>query len=295
MATAQTAIFSDQSKHFYFLEYTLNEAHTAEQLGHALASVYAPKNSVFQLIAFGPKLADRMFPQATPEQLHEMKALKGPVYSMPSHQGDLLFWLHGNDVSDIYDQVLCIQESLKEIAEVQLDQAGFTYHDNKDLIGFEDGTANPKEDARHPVALINEGPYQGGSIVFSQKWQHDLQSFLSLPLEQQEKIVGRTKVENEELTGDAMPKDSHVSRTDVKVDGEAMKIYRRSAPYGNAKEKGLMFLCFACDQKRIQVQLERMTGTTEDKLSDHLMKYSTPVSGSYWYAPPVEELERLIK
>jgi len=250
---------------------------------------------VYKLIAFGPSLAGRLLPSTQDLSLAPMAELSGTKFGMPSTQDDILFWLHGADVSDIYDQVMSIQNSLSGLAKLIVDQAAFTYHDSKDLIGFEDGTANPKDDARIPVALIQNGSVNdNGAVVFTQKWQHSLEQFLALPIHEQEKVVGRTKVENIELEADDMPDDSHVSRTDVKLEGTAMKIFRRSAPYGNATEKGLMFLCFACEQRRVQIQLERMVGCSGDGLSDHLMKYSTPVTGSYWYAPSQTQLDHLI-
>lgn len=295
MTTPQNAILDGQnSRFFYFLEYQLLDNTSAQQIIKTLKSI-GQSDTVYQLVAFGPVLAQRLLPETATLAFQPMKALTGSEYDMPETQSDLFFWLHSSDNSNLYDQVLTIQNSMSGLAKLTQDQAAFTYHENKDLIGFEDGTANPKDDARLPVACIQDDTANhNGAIVFTQKWKHKLEQFLSLPVEAQERIVGRTKVENIELEGDDMPDDSHVSRTDVKLDGEAMKIYRRSAPYGNATEKGLMFLCFACSQKRIQIQLERMVGCTEDGLSDHLMKYSEAVSGSYFYAPSQTQLDKLL-
>ena len=163
-------------------------------------------------------------------------------------------------------------------------------------MGFVDGTGNPKTDyLRYQAAIIPEGKTgEGGSIVFSQRWEHNLQKFDHVSIKEQEGIIGRTKVEDVELEGDAMPHNSHVSRTDLKVDGEAMKIWRRSAPYVHGNKSGLFFLCFACNTQRIQVQLESMLGLTEDKVHDRLMEFSTPITGSYWFAPSQESLSDLL-
>jgi putative iron-dependent peroxidase len=295
LAMPQTAILNGtHSRAFYFLEYKIKDSISTSQLVDVLKTLPTPTKPNYQLLAFSPEWTETLLPATASLHLAPMKTLTGPDHRMPGVQNDILFWIHGEDVSDVYDQALAIQNALSELADIQIDQSAFTYHDSRDLIGFEDGTANPKDDDRKAVALITDGELAGGSIVFTQQWQHKLNEFLALPVDQQEKVVGRTKVENIELEGDAMPDDSHVSRTDVKINGEAMKIYRRSAPYGNTQDKGLMFLCFACKQERIQVQLERMTGCTEDGISDHLMKYSTPVSGSYWYAPNQKQLASLV-
>ena len=90
-----------------------------------------------------------------------------------------------------------------------------------------------------------------------------------------------------------MPATSHVSRTDVKVDGTAMKILRRSSPYGGAGEHGLYFVAFTCERRRVQIQLDRMYGTAGDDLQDRLMNFSRAVTGSYWFAPSAEQLATL--
>jgi putative iron-dependent peroxidase len=173
---------------------------------------------------------------------------------------------------------------------------GFDYHDSRDLIGFEDGTANPKGDAKFEAAQIPGGePGAGGSYVFTQKWVHDLDAFNALVVEAQEQVVGRTKLDSIELEGDAMPPTSHVSRTDLKIDGVAQKIFRRSMPYGDMLRHGLYFFAFACSLRRIQVQLESMYDVAGSGVYDHLLDYSQAVSGCYWFVPARADLEKLIR
>jgi putative iron-dependent peroxidase len=197
----------------------------------------------------------------------------------------------GNGHDEVFDAVLATHRALKPVAALELDLRGFDYRDSHDLIGFEDGTANPKDEKAEAAALVAEGPGAGGSIVFTQRWVHDLPAFEALPVELQEKVIGRTKADSIELEGDDMPADSHVSRTDVEVDGTAMKILRRSSPYGSATEHGLYFVAFTCEQRRVQIQLERMYGVAGDGLADRLVDFSRAVTGSYWFAPSVEQLE----
>ncbi|MDH5749785.1 MAG: Dyp-type peroxidase, partial [Rhodospirillales bacterium] len=172
---------------------------------------------------------------------------------------------------------------------------GFLYRDSRDLTGFIDGTANPKGGDIQIAALIPEGSNEaGGALMLSQRWVHDLEAFGKVPVAEQERIIGRTKPDSIELEGDAMPPDSHVSRTDVKVGEIAQKIYRRSFPIGTAAEHGLYFLAFACDIGRFQVQLERMFGVAGDGVHDRLIEFSKPVTGSYWFAPSMETLADVI-
>ena len=104
------------------------------------------------------------------------------------------------------------------------------------------------------AALVPDGETSaGGAFVVTQKWVHDLPKFEALPVGDQERVTGRTKPDSIELEGDAMPPDSDVSRTDVKLHGTALKIFRRSAPFGGAGEKALYFIAFSCDPMRFDV------------------------------------------
>ena len=153
------------------------------------------------------------------------------------------------------------------------------------------------------MALIsNEELGAGGSYVISQRWQHDLTAFNQLSINAQEKVVGRTKVDDVELEGADMPVDSHVSRTDAKVDGKAMKIYRRSSPYMSSQldkklkpDHGLYFFAFTGEMQHFTVQLERMMGISSDGISDKLMKYSAAKTGSYWFMPSEIDLTNALK
>ena len=297
MTTPQADIFVEGSRHFYHLEYQLDSSVSETVLRAALANALIRNPNIQQVVAFGKQAWDRLQPAWAPADLVGFETINGvDGHTAPSTQSDLFFWIHAQDKDDVFDQVLTIQNALAEVTTVTLDLAGFRYHDDRDLIGFVDGSANPKEDARMLAALIPEGQLgAGGSYVLGQQWIHNLAAFNRLPVEQQEKVVGRTKQDSIELEGDEMPDDSHVSRTDVKVDGTAMKIYRRSAPYGNATEHGLYFLAFGCEVRRFQVQLERMYGVTDDGLHDQIIHYSAAKTGSYWFAPSQTDLEALLQ
>jgi putative iron-dependent peroxidase len=181
---------------------------------------------------------------------------------------------------------------MASVSTLELDEKGFKYHDSRDLTGFIDGTANPKEEAARAAALVaGDGPGGGGAFVLTQRWVHDLDAFVELPVADQERVIGRTKPDSIELEGDAMPPDSQVSRTDV----SSAKIYRRSAPFGSVAEKGLYFLAFACDIGRFDLLLRRMYGVADGGIRDRLTVYSRPVTGSYWFAPSEEDVTGLFK
>ena len=294
----QAGIFTEGRTHFYYLEYRLQPDAQMPNVREALRAALSIKGEeAFEMvIAFGKDAWNRLNPAWCPEELQDFSTLSGvDGYSVSATQRDVLFWIqsHRRDVN--MQVVLALDSFMRRVGTLSLDLAGFQYLDSRDLIGFVDGTANPKEEQAREVALIPEGHAgAGGSFVLSQQWVHDLQAFHALSQSEQERVVGRTKPDSIELEGEAMPPTSHVSRTDHKENGKAMKIFRRSAPYGTVREHGLYFLAFSCELRRFQVLLERMVGASEDRVSDRLIHYSKPVTSSYWFAPSREDLDKAL-
>lgn len=290
MATPQSGIFAEGSTAHHLLEYAAGEAFDPAAVAAVRALIDAP--TVNGVIAFGPDLWRRLAAAAAPAKLRPFERIAGiEGRTAPATQRDLFVWLHGGSHDEVFDAALATQRALSATATLKLDLPGFLYRDSRDLTGFVDGSANPKGGDRQTSALVPEGvPGAGGAHVLSQKWIHDLDAFNVLSVPDQEAVIGRTKPDSIELEGDAMPPDSHVARTDVKLDGTALKIYRRSVPYGGVGEKGLYFLAFAADPMRFDIMLRRMYGLAEDGLHDHLIHFTAPVTGSYWFAPSEEDL-----
>jgi putative iron-dependent peroxidase len=287
MATRQGGIFTEGTSFHHYLEYDVSDGFDAAAIGKVLAG----KGSANAVVAFGNG-PWRKLSSAALEALGDFTAIDGTQsLNSPATQHDLLLWFHAASHDDVLDAALNAQRVLDDIADLKLDVPGFVYRDSRDLAGFVDGSANPKEDARFDAALALDGETgAGGAFVVTQKWVHDLLKFEALPVGDQERVIGRTKPDSIELEGEAMPPASHVSRTDVKLDGTTLKIYCRSAPFGGAGEKRLYFIAISCDLMRFDVMLQRMFGTSNDDLHDQLIHYSTPVTGSYWFAPSEEDL-----
>ncbi len=288
MSTPQAAILDDTSTQHLAVEYRAAGDLDLADLGAAWTAAHdiAVEREFRILLAFAPELWRRAAPDCAPASL----APFSPIGAAPATGGDVLFWLHGARPDDLLDCALAFHAGAADHLQRLAETPGFIRHESRDLTGFIDGSANPKDDARLDAALVPAGqPGAGGAHVFTQRWVHDLEAWNRVPEEEQEGIIGRTKPDSIELAGDAMPATSHVSRTDVKIDGVAQKIYRRSFPYGGVAEAGLYFLAFACDPARVTVQLERMFGTSGDGLSDRLVAFSRPVSGAFWFAPSVED------
>lgn len=260
------------------------------------------QREVFQVIAFSQNYWSRLSPQSVPEGLldfpgyasHKDGANKLRV--APATQRQCFIWLHSDDLDALTDAYLEMVALFKPLAHVLFSCDGFVYRDSRDLTGFIDGSANPKDDARFPVAVIADGKVgAGGSFVLTQQWSHRLAKFHQLPEAEQEQVIGRTKRDSIELSGDAMPADSHVSRTDLKLGGVAQKIYRRSTPFVQAEQSGLYFLAFSTELSRFDVLLKSMYGhaVNGEAVHDRLTEFSEPISGSYWFAPSSEALVAL--
>lgn len=298
MASPQSGIFVEASTQHHFLEYSVGPDDNKEELRRAVAEALSGVSDLAGgaqsnlVIAFGPALWNVLAPGDAPDGLRPFEPIRGPgEYGVPSTQRAILIWVHGSKLDVNLDRALEVHRHLVSVARLELDERGFTYHDSRDLTGFIDGTANPKGEAARAAALVpSSEPGAGGAFVLSQRWVHDLASFHALPVAEQERVIGRTKPDSVELEGEAMPADSHVSRTDVAQDGVALKIYRRSVPFGLVGEHGLYFLAFSCDPVRFEVLLARMFGASGDGAHDRLTEFSRPVTSSYWFAPSEESL-----
>lgn len=291
MALAQPGLYVEPGRHAHYLECHWPELMPLQRLKQALNEARQPLPNVYIALGFGASAWARMNPEFTPQELKAFKSLAGKNgHSMPATQGDIWFWIHGEDRGEVMAAVLQVAQAISSVLEIKQDKSGFKNAQSRDLLGFVDGTANPEDEERAEAAQI---PLQqlgaGGSYVFTQRWRHNIAAFQQLALTEQERVFGRTREDDIEMSEDEMPLDSHVSRTDTGED-----IYRRSTPYGGASEHGLYFLAFSCSLARIDRQLERMLGNA-DEHSDRMMDFTEAVTGSYWFMPAQNDLEALLK
>lgn len=208
---------------------------------------------------------------------------------MPADQHDIWVWLHGSGPDSVFDLALQASRSLAGLATVASEQPTFTYQTSRDLTGFEDGTENPPIDQAARVATIPAGrPGAGGSLVLLQRWVHDLEAFRALDPEDQDQVIGRSRLTGEEIPDDRRSPRAHISRVVLEAaDGEELEIFRRSSTFGGVLEHGLMFLAFSPDVARLAAMLERMAGIG-DGVRDHLTDISRSTGAAWYVAPPVE-------
>jgi len=219
-------------------------------------------------------------------QLHEFPALDSAATPIPSTPAALWCWLHGDDRGTLLHQARHLAEALAPAMVQVQDLETFRYENSLDLTGYEDGTENPQDDAAIAAAFASgQGMgLDGGSIAALQQWLHDLDRFEAMPAEEQDHTIGRRKSDNEEI--DDAPESAHVKRTaQESFDPEAF-VLRRSMPWADCGKAGLAFLAFGRDASAFEALLKRMTGQ-EDGIVDALFRFTRPVSGAYFWCPPM--------
>ena len=209
-------------------------------------------------------------------------------FVMPCTQHDALVWLSGSAYDIVFDMARSVVRDLEGLASLVQETTSWSYQHDRDLTGFIDGSENPTLLDAPTAALLPEGVRgAAGSVLLLQKWKHKVAEWEALPVDRQERIMGRTKRDSIEL--DNKPSNSHVARTDQDAFGN---IFRRNMPYGSVGEHGTMFVGLSADQKRLSRMLDSMAGLVTGT-RDALTCFTEPQSGSYYFVPSVDSLRRL--
>jgi putative iron-dependent peroxidase len=297
MVTGQTGIFALGDAAHGFFEFALRPGASPEAFVKAVADLRPPRTTVGGVnlvVGFRPDIWREVAPDDAPAGVHGFDAeLRGPDgYTMPATQADLWVWYAAAAYDIVFDLGKATIDALAPFAGLVRETTGWSYKHTRDLTGFEDGTENPTLYEAPEIALIENGaPGAGGSVLLFQQWRHHQDAWTALPQETQEHVIGRTKPDSIELEGDDMPDDSHVSRTKVVEHGDELPIFRRNVPYGTVTDHGTLFIGFSADQRRMHKMLEQMAGT-DGGPRDALTRYSTPLTGAYYFVPSVQSLKR---
>ena len=306
METPQSAILTEAGRYAAFIILNVDASATAcqcviqksrgfpallDELSHQ-----HPDAGLVGTVAFGAHFWERISLQAKPIQLRAFTALDGPVHHAPASGGDVFIHVHSERVDLNFLTLQNFYRGLAGQVAVLDEVYGFQYLDSRDLTGFIDGTENPQGKARSPVALIGaEDPdFAGGSYVLTQRYVHHLEQWGWLDVHDQERVIGRTKADSRELDEAEKPASAHISRVVIEEQGEELEIVRHSMPYGRVSgDSGLFFLAYSRDLTVFDRMLARIYGTADDGLADHLLDYTSPQSGAYFFAPALELLEEL--
>lgn len=220
--------------------------------------------------------------------LRPFPALSGPGGAFPSTQGALWLFLGGADPGELLHRARRLLGLLGEGLRVDEDVASFVYGGGRDLSGYEDGTENPKDARAAEVATLRSATpgLDGSTFVAAQRWIHDLGALERLTAQERDHVIGRYRETNEEIA-DA-PASAHVKRTAQESFTPEAFMLRRSMPWGSVGEHGLEFVAFAASLDPYERVLRRMAGL-EDGIADALLRFSRPVSGGYYWCPPVRD------
>ena len=293
MYTPQAGIFALGTSSHSYLEFDLLDSKKCKEFASTIAAIREPRTTtggVNFVIGFRPELWSNIAPADAPLGVEGFnKNIQGTEgFVMPSTQHDALVWLSGSAYDVIFDMARSVMRDLAGQASLGEETSSWPYRHDRDLTGFIDGSENPTLLDAPTAALLPEGARgAAGTVLLLQKWEHKTAEWEALPIDQQERIMGRTKLDSIEL--EKKPSDSHVARTDQDEFGN---IFRRNMPYGSVDSHGTMFVGFSADQKRLSRMLDSMaaiiTGTR-----DALTRFTQPLSGSYYFVPSVESLRRL--
>ena len=210
----------------------------------------------------------------------------GSGLALPSTPSALWFWVRANDRGQLLHLARKITDTIAPAFDRESILDAFVYDTGRDLTGYEDGTENPKGDKAVAAGIV-QGKGQGmdgSSFVAVQKWVHDFAGFAKLSSKEQDDSIGRRRTDNEELA-DAPP-SAHVKRTAQESFNPEAFVLRRSMPWGNGTEGGLNFVAFGKSFDAFEAQLKRMVGA-EDGIVDGIFQYTRPVTGSYFWCPPM--------
>jgi len=218
--------------------------------------------------------------------LRPFPALAGAGVAVPSTQQALWAYLRGGDRTATFDATARLQALLGETLVLEDALDTFVYRGGRDLSGYEDGTENPKGDRAVAASVVSGGTpgLTGSSFVAVQRWTHDLVAFGRFSAERRDMTIGRRFDSNEEI--EDAPASAHVKRTAQESYDPETFMVRRSMPWASARDQGLEFVAFVESLDRFERQLVRMMGL-EDGVTDALFTFSRPVTGGYYWCPPI--------
>jgi putative iron-dependent peroxidase len=239
---------------------------------------------------------DRLFAGPRPAELHPFQALDGGRHRAVATPGDLLFHLRATTMDLCWELAALVVGRLVGAATVVEEVHGFKYFDERDLIGFVDGTENPTAAAAEAAVTIGaaDPAFAGGSYVIVQKYLHDMAAWDALTVEEQERVIGRTKLSNVEMADDVKPSNSHVAlNTIIEPDGTQRQILRDNMPFGSlgAGEFGTYFIGYAATPSVTEVMLQHMFLGDPPGNYDRILDFSTAVTGSLFFVPTADFLD----
>ncbi|MTI16506.1 Dyp-type peroxidase [Rhodobacteraceae bacterium RKSG542] len=287
MNNYQTGILADLPLFACYLHFGLQEGCSNEQALEVLSSLYVNETIV---IGVGPALLGEKAESLGLKPFTTLTGVRG--VEAPETQDELWVWVRGADREEVETRSKTVTGELSEAFVLLNATDAFLYKGGRDLSGYEDGTENPIGEEAVEAAIVAEGSanQRGGSLVAVQKWIHDLEYFNSLPVPERDDVIGRRLEDNYEFP--ESPISSHVKRTGQNSFEKPAFVVRRSMPFMDDDGKGLMFVAYGASLWPFEVQMKRMLGL-DDGIVDGLFRFSRPITGAYYWCPPVTSEGRL--
>ncbi|QDH17731.1 Dyp-type peroxidase [Swingsia samuiensis] len=289
-----------------FLVLTLNEGdqnETGAQVRDVLGDISSlvrgvgfriPEGELSCITGIGSSAWDIVFGNPKPKNLHPFREING-VHHAPSTPGDLLFHIRAARMDLCFDLASTLVSRLENVATVVDEVHGFKYFDERDLLGFVDGTENPSGQAALDSTLIGDEDidFKGGSYVIVQKYLHNMKKWNAMPTETQEDIIGRKKLSDIEQADDAKKSYAHNVLTNIEENGEQLQIVRANMPFGEVGkgEFGTYFIGYSCSPARTEQMLQNMFVGKPPGNYDRLLDVSTAVTGTLFFIPTAEFLD----
>ncbi|WP_418601911.1 Dyp-type peroxidase [Mycolicibacterium sp. SCSIO 43805] len=269
----------------------------AELSGLVRAVGFRVPDAQLRLIAgIGSAAWDRLFCGPRPAQLHEFVELTGARHHAPSTPGDLLFHIKGGSLDVCFELGGRVLAAMGGAVTVVDEVHGFKFFEQRDLLGFVDGTENPNgPDAVDAVQIGAEDPeFSGASYVHVQRYRHDMDAWNSLSVTEQELVIGRTKLEDIELDDAVKPTNSHVALNSIEdEDGNELQVVRANMPFGSLGdgESGTYYIAYAADPAVTERMLVNMFIGDPPGNTDRILDFSTAETGSLFFVPTIDFLD----
>jgi len=247
------------------------------------------------IMGIGSDLWDRLFGSPRPAKLHPFQEIRAGTRHAVATPGDLLFHIRSKRMDLCFEMATQILARLGGAVSPADEVQGFRYFDDRDLLGFVDGTENPRGEEAADAVLIGQedAGFAGGSYVIVQKYLHDLEGWNALSTEAQERIIGRTKLADIELDDSVKPLSAHSALNTIVEDGKEVKILRDNMPFGRPSlgEFGTYFIGYSRSPGTIEQMLENMFIGRPPGNYDRILDFSRAVTGSLFFVPTKTFLE----
>ena len=249
------------------------------------------------VMGIGSDAWDRLFGNPRPAELHPFREFRAGSRHAVATPGDLLFHIRAKRMDLCFEIAAQIMAKLGDAVTAVDEVHGFRYFDDRDLLGFVDGTENPRGQAVIEAALIGaeDSAFAGGSYVITQKYLHDLDGWNALSTEAQERIIGRTKLADIELDDSIKPTSAHNALTTITENGTELQIVRDNMPFGQvgSGEFGTYFIGYCRTPRVTEQMIENMFVGRPPGNYDRMLDFSRAVTGTLFFVPSATFLDAL--